>query len=240
MAALTRIASGRPAFNAGGKTLTFDVAELAPLKGQLLVAIAAFDAADSINGAIADGWTVGLAFVGTAKITVLLRTVDDDEPEQLVLALTSAAKDWLGALLLYDRGAPNLAIEASAGGSFAADATPPAAAVSSQQAINLRLGVWDVAGAIVLTAPAGWTQIDSYSTAIATARSLLVAEVIANATGNLGAVDATAGAAATGSGLSLVLRATAPSTPATLDDPLPGNIGLFGTDARPPREAGLP
>lgn len=238
MPGLVELASTRPAFNAGGKTFTFDVAGLGAVKGQLVVAIAAYDAADGF--AAVAGWSTLVAFVGTAKIAVLARMVDDDEPDQLVLALTLAAKDWLGAAILYAPGSPVVALEASAGGNFAADATPPVPDVSSQQAINLRLGVWSVAGAIALSAPAGWTAIDTYSTAIATARSILVAQVVAGATGALGSVDATAGAAATGSGLSVVLRDRYPIKPAALFDPIPGNIGLLGQDVRPPREAGLP
>lgn len=228
----------RPAFNAGTKTLTFDVVGCNALKGQLLIAIAAYDPADSF--AAPAGWTSLVAYAGTAKIAVLARMVDDNEPDALVLALTLATHDWLGSLALYTPGSPVVALEASAGDDFAASATPPAPDVACQQAINLRLGVWSCSGAPVLAAPAGWTQIDSYSTAIAAARSVLVAQVIASATGALGVIDCTSGAAATGSAISVVLRDRFPIKPATLDEPLPGNIGLFGKDTRPPREAGLP
>lgn len=237
MAGLTLLATARPVFSAGAKSLTFDIPAVAA-KGSLLVVVIAFDSADGY--ALPDGWTLLATYAGTSKVAALARLVDDNEPEQVVFALNIAAKDWLGQLLVYKAGAVNLVLEASAGVNFAADATPPTPLVVCQQAANIELRVWSTTGAIVLAAPAGFDTLDTYSSAQAAAMSLLVAAKVANASGNLAARDAAAGAAATGSGMSLVLRERAPVIPALLVDPVPGNIGFVGTDTRPPREAGLP
>ena len=233
MPGLTLLANVRPTFNAGAKTLTFELPDAAT-KGRLLLLVVAFDPADDF-AALAD-WTVLDTYAGTSKVVLLSRMVDDNEPKDVELALTTAAKDWLGQLLVYEPGSPNVVLEASAGGDFAADATPPAPLVACQQALNLDVRVWSVDGAVGMTAPAGMTAIDSSSSAAAAARSLLIASVTAGASGNLAAKDAAGDGVATGSGVSYVLRDRAPITPELLVDTVPGNIGLVGKDPRPARE----
>lgn len=233
---LTLLASSRPVFSAGGKTLTYTVPAIA-VKGQLVVLLAGYDAADSF--ALPAGWTSLVAITGTAKLAAIARMIDDNDPTSIAIALTLAAKDWCGQCLLLGGGSnENIVLEASANANFAASLVPAAPLVACQQAINLELGMWSAAGAHVLTAPAGWTLIDSYSTAIA--ESFMAAFVIANATGNLAAAAGVAGTAATGTAASLVLRDHPPKQPVVMFDPIPGNIGLLGTDARPGAEAGLP
>jgi hypothetical protein len=237
MPGLKLLDSVRPVFANVAKTLTFTLPTVAT-KGRLMLLVVAFDAADSY--AAMPDWTVLATFDGTAKLHVLGRTVEDNEPAEVVLALTLAAKDWLGQLLVWDTGTPALVLEASAGGNFAADATPPTPLVACKQAIDIELRVWSVDGALALTPPAGMEALDAYNSAIAAARTILVAMQVANASGNLAAKDAGSSGAATGSGISLVLRDRAPVTPAVLYDPVPGNIGFVGKDTRPAREAGLP
>lgn len=237
MSGLNLLASVRPVFNAGTKTLTFTLPSSAT-KGRLLVLVVAYDPADGYDAL--DGWTVLNAYTGTAKIELLARVVEDNEPETVELDLDTAGKDWLGQLLVYEPGSSAVLLEANAGGNFAADATPPAPTVTSQQAANLDVRAWSVAGSVTLDPPAGMEAIDSYDSDLATARSFLIASAVANASGALGAKDAAAGGAATGSAVSYVFRDRPPVTPAVLYDPVPGNIGFFGQDDRPPRESGLP
>lgn len=235
---LKLLASSRPVFSAGGKTLTYTAPAIAT-KGQLLVLLAGYDAADSF--ALPAGWTSLVAIAGTAKVAAIARMINDNDPTSIALALNLAAKDWCGQCLLLGGGSnENIVLEASANANFAASLVPAAPLVASQQAVNLELGVWSAAGAHVLTAPAGWTLIDSYSTAIAAAETFMAASVIANATGNLAAAAGASGDAATGTVVSLVLRDQPPRQPVVMFDPIPGNIGLVGTDTRPGAEAGLP
>lgn len=237
MSGLKLLDSVRPVFANVAKTLTFTL-PAAATKGRLMVLVVAFDAADSY--AAMPDWTQLLAFAGTDKVHVLAKEVDDNEPDAVELALTLAAKDWLGQLLIFENGAAAVVLEASATTNFAADATPPTPLVACKQAINLDVRIWSGDGALNLTPPADMETLDSYASALAAARSFLIAMKVANASGNLAAKDAGASGAATGSGVSLVLRDRPPVTPVGLVDPVPGNIGFIGRDTRPPREAGLP
>jgi hypothetical protein len=237
MPGLKLLDSVRPVFANVAKTLTFTLPASAT-PGRLMLLVFAYDAADSF-AALAD-WTQVVAYDGTDKVRVLAKSVGDNEDDTVQLALTLAAKDWLGQLLVFENGQPVVVLEASAGTNYAADATPPTPLVACNQAIDLEVRVWSALGALNLTPPAGMEALDAYSSAIATARSFLIAVQVANASGNLAAKDAASSGAATGSGVSMVLRDRPPATPAVLYDPVPGNIGFVGRDTRPPREAGLP
>lgn len=219
----TVVAFARPLFTPGAKTLVYTL-PAAAAKGDTLVAIAAYDPADAF--VTPAGWTLVTTYVGTVKIAILARMVDDNEPATMTLAITSAAKEWQGCELVLRPAQSGTVLEASAGADFAAAANPQAPAVACRQAIDLEACVWSVAGAAAPTLPVGLAVLDSYSTALATSRSFMIATAIANATGNLPA-RATTCAAVTGSSASLVLRSRPPVAPAELYDPIPGHIGLI-------------
>lgn len=217
------VASSRPVFTPGPKTLVFTLPAAAQ-KGDVLVAIAAYAPADGF--VTPAGWTLVTTFVGTQKVALLTRTIDDNEPTTMTLAITSAAAEWQGSLLVVRPATAGTLLEASAGANFAATVNPQAPTVTCHQAIDLEACVWSVAGAAAPTAPVGLVVIDSYSSALATSRSFMIAAAIANATGAL-AARATTCAAVTGSSWSAVLRSRPPVIPGELYDPVPGHIGLI-------------
>lgn len=223
MPGVTFLGAERPTFNPGLKTLAFPLVANV-VKGDLLVLVVAFDPADSYTAPA--GWTLAAHLAGTEDLDVLVKPVGLAEPDTITLDLTLAAAEWQGQLLALRCASPAAVLEASAIGSFAAAATADAPTVSTQQAINLELCAWSVAGANVPVAPAGFTAVDGYASALASSRSFAIAYEVANATGALPVRSATGAAPATGSAVSLVLRDRPPVIPFVLYDPVPGNIGL--------------
>ncbi|MGN6103742.1 MAG: hypothetical protein ACTHU0_01435 [Kofleriaceae bacterium] len=155
------------------------------------------------------------------------RLVDDNEPSSARFS-SVVLQELQGELVVLRGSAPGVVRESAAHGAFTADTTPDTPAVSSEQAINLVLGVWSASGNVALTAPAGWTTIDAFSTGHSSARSVLFAYRALHATGAAIALQpAGAAAASTGRAFALVLRDRAPVVPVELFDPVPGNIGLL-------------
>lgn len=225
-------ASARPVFAGGPQTLAFTVPAIA-VKGDLLVVLAVR------NGAIVApaGWTQIETALGAASLFLdgWARTVDDDEPA--VATWTSATSQELqGQLLLFHVGAPTLVREASDHLAFTATALPDTPEATSAQSQNLLVAVYSAGAAVALTAPTGFTTVDSYDTAIVAPRALLVAYQVAGEVGGgvfvgsggpLAPGPAAADPAATGRAFSLVLRERPPIVPLELFDPVPGNIGLL-------------
>lgn len=237
---ITIIASTRPVFDPAAPKMTLSIppepgADVAR-KGDVLLAILVHDPADGFT--VPAGWSLlGTDGASVAAASYIVRMVDDREPSSVVVSLLAASAEWQGVLLVL-RGAGAMALlkEASNSATFAADATPAAATASSLQAINLAIATWSSSGALTWTAPASYEAIDSYSTALVGARSVLFAYAVANATGTINPGDATASGAATGRAFLAILRGGLPLQPETLADLVPGNIGLIGKDTRPPRE----
>lgn len=237
---LDLVASSRPVFNPATPKLTFTVPPepggLYARKGDVLFAILVHAPADGFT--LPAGWTnVGNDGASVATVHYIARMVDDREPASFVVSLLASSAEWQGALLVL-RGSGALALikEASSSATFTADATPDTPTAPCLQAINLAIVTWSAATALTLTPPAGYAAIDTYSTALVGARSVLFALARANQTGTLSPGAATASGAATGRAFVIVLRDAMPLQPAELVDLVPGNIGLVGIDTRAPRE----
>ncbi|MDQ3295065.1 MAG: hypothetical protein M3619_00585 [Myxococcota bacterium] len=187
------------------------------------------------NGAVVapSGWTPIETAYGVAPnfLDVYARVIDDNEPTSIVVT-SASSQELQGQLFALRGGVPNLLKEASAHAAFVADATPDAPASSSKQAINLGLVVWCGEAALALTAPAGFTAVDSYTSAVVSARSFLAAYKVVGATGAFAPASATSAGALTGRAFTLVLRDRAPLVPSVLVDSVPGNIGFIGKDVR--------
>lgn len=231
MAGLKLIARSRPVFNPGDEIITFALpvdaagAQVAR-KGDLLVLLLLSDATETGFTEPA-GWTVVDTIGDTeAQLAVRARLVDDDEPLEAVLELAAATKERQGQLLVLRPGVPALVRESSVSATFAATMAPAAPEANAKQAINLALAVWSSSGSPALTAPAGYTQLDSYATALATSRSCLFAIATAGVTGAFTPPAAAADVNATGRAFVEVLRDRQPFRPEVLEDPVPGNIGL--------------
>lgn len=221
---LELVARARPTFDGGLLKLTFALPSAAK-KGDLLVVLIVRGGGVTAPA----GWTQVENGLGSSTylLDVFARLVDDDEPAAPVFTTADGAQDLQGQLLLFAVGTPSLVREASAHGTFAADATPPTPTVSSVQATNLLVSVVAATGNITFTAQSGFTLVDTYNTAIIASQSILVTYKRAGATGSIVSPDAGAAPAATGRTFTLVLRERAPVVPPELVDPVPGNIGLL-------------
>lgn len=231
---LELVATSRPTFSPGLATLTFTVPTQAK-KGDLLLALIVSDATEA-TFTTPVGWAV-LDDVGAseAKLATLARLVDDAEPSSVVVALTGATKERQGQLLVLRGGSPNVVLEAAASSTFSASSSPPAPTAAAAQAINLAIAVWSSSGSPALTVPLdgngfpedGYSTIDNYATALATARSVLFAYRQVGATGDHTPPEADASVAATGRAWTKILRDRPPYRPGELVDPVPGNLGLL-------------
>lgn len=229
---LELVASARPVFDGGAKTLTFDLPAGA-VRGDLLVVLAVR------NGAIVApaGWTEIEPGFGASSVflCVWARLVDVDEP--LTAVWTSASSQELqGQLLLFHVGSPTSVVEGLQQAAFTATAAPDTPQLGSEQSPSLLVAVFSAGAAVALTAPAVMTTIDSYSTAIVAPRTLLVCYMVAGELdggqwigvgGPLEPPPATSAPASTGRAWSLILRDQEPIAPPELFDPVPGNIGLL-------------
>lgn len=222
------IASSRGVFALAPDKLTFAIPSEAQA-GDILLALIVHPSNEILDVAPA-GWTSGGAFSATVRLTHYMRVHDGTELEPLVASIVGApAVEWQGVLVVLQRGTLATLIEGTANVDFAADATPNLPAIANQQALNLALCVWSAANAIDFTAPAGFTTIDEYSTNVVTQRSLLVAwrQTKLSTWDDLALPAAAANPAATGRSFVYLLRERPILMPATLDDPVPGNIGLL-------------
>ena len=231
--ALTLVASARGAFSAAGKTLAI-AAPTAAHPGDVLLALVAHGAADG-RAATPAGWTLAQSLgAGADVLDVYVHMVGDRDPASVAFALPAAAGEWQAELVALRGTSPGIVVEATATAS-SAGTTIPTAGVTSQQATSLVLCAWTCAGFKALTVPAGFTAIDSLTTSVVSPRTMMLAYRLAGATGALSFPATSAEDALVGRSFSLVLRDRIPIRPAPLVDLVPGNLGLFGKDTRPPR-----
>lgn len=214
-------------------TLTFTTPQV--FLGDVWLALLSHNALDLVSSAPA-GWAlVSTLGSGADVVDVYAHMVDDGEPTSIVFQLASNSSEWQGELVTLTGTAPGVVIESGGTASFSATTSLTTAGATVQQAVDLILAVWTCTGAPTLTLPAGFTAIDNFNTGVVTSRSMLVGYKLAGATGALSFSAATAGTSTTGRSFTYVLRAGAPVTPAALSDVVPGNLGLFARDTRPPR-----
>lgn len=207
--------------------LRVDIEQAGAAKGDLLLVIIV-----RTSPVVApSGWAAVVVGVGADGVFLdaYAKTLGVDEGEGE--AVFAGGNDELqGQLIVLRGGAPHSIIEHAAHVGFTSDATPDSPSVDVQQAINIVLGVWSVSGAAALTPPAGWTLIDAYTTDEVSERSILLAYRVANTTGTSIALPSLSGVSShTGRSFALVLRDRPPHLPETLEDPVPGNIGLLAT-----------
>lgn len=222
--------NARGVFNASAKTLAFAIPATAR-KGDALVAIVAHNAVDSLSTPA--GWSLLVTAGSPDRFSLFARMLDDLSPFSFPLATTT--NEWQGEVVVVRGASPASVREAGSFSTFTATTSPVTPSVTSQQAINLILSMWSVAGAPALTLPAGFTAIDNFASAVVSSRSLMVGYRLAGTTGALTFPAATASPSATGTAITQVLRERVPPTPAALIDLVPGNIGLLGKDTRPAR-----
>lgn len=221
------IASSRAVYSLAPNKLTFTVPADAQ-NGDLLVALLCSKPGEGFT--LPTGWTnmVGPGGATEAQLQVIARVHDEADPTSTVVSLLAVTGEWQGELLVVRGGSLATLKEDTASAAFAADATPDLPAIACHQAQNLVLCVVSAANAIDFTAPAGFTAIDEFTTAIVTQRSLLVAWKQAKAAGvNLALPAAGANPAATGRSFLYLVRERPLLTPAVLEDPVSGNIGLL-------------
>lgn len=203
--------------------LTFDIAGSGAKKGDLLLALVVRNA----TVVPPPGWQT-LVTLGASGLFLdaFGRLVDDGEPASAVFV--GDLEEIQGELVVVRGGAPGTVLEASAHQAFSADATPDSPTIATKQAINLALCVWSATGSLTLTAPAGFTTIDAFTTAIVSARSLLVAYKVIGQTGTgIALPAASSSGAATGRSFALVLRDRIPPRPVPLDSLIAGNLGIL-------------
>jgi hypothetical protein len=229
-------ASARPECDPAEQLISVTVPSTAVI-GDVLVLLVVHASTSSIT--VPDGWTdLGSLTQSGRTERRIARMIDGGDTSSLVLETSAIGDEVQGALIvLRGVGSVALLVEASASLAFVATLTPGSPAVSSLQAIDLVLEVWSSSGALTMAPPSGSDAIDTYSTALVSARTLLVTQRRANATGALTLGAATSNANATGASFALVLRDGLPVQPRELVDLVPGNIGLLGKDIRPAREA---
>jgi hypothetical protein len=229
----TILAASRAVFSSAAKTLT--LATPAAQKGDVLAILVARNAADTRAPAPA-GWTLATSLGAAADVMdVYVRMVDRNEPVSVVLSLPTVGSEWQGELLAIRGTSPGIAVENAASQGFAATTAPTTASIASQQATSLILAVWTCSGAPALALPSGFASIDNLTTAVVSARSMLIGYQLAGATGLLTFPTATAAINATGRSFTFAVRDRVPIQPPALTDLVPGNLGLIGKDTRPAR-----
>lgn len=227
------VAAARATFSAVAKTLTFARPATA-VTGDVLIAFVANNDADAMPDPA--GWTLITIFgSGANQYRGLARMLEATDSPTIVFGLTTVANEWQAELVVLRRTSPGVVFEISATSTFTSATSLATPGVTVQQAINLLLVSWICSGSPTLTAPAGFTTIDSFTTSVVGARSMLIAFRLTGATGALSLPSATASAATTGRSCVVALRGGIPATPSELFDPVPGNIGLIAKDTRPAR-----
>lgn len=225
------LATARPTFDGGTKTLTFAV-PAAATRGDLLVVLLVR------NGAVTGpaGWTAIEPGFGASSLFLEVwgRLVDIDEPPTAAWS-SASSQELQGQLLLFRVGNPAVILEGAQQAAFTADAAPDTPDLGSEQATSLFVAVFSAGGAVAFTPPAGFTSIDSYSSAVLAARTIMICSAVAGElapglvgfNGPLEPGPAASAPASTGRMWSLVMREGPPLTPPALTDPVPGNIGLL-------------
>lgn len=225
------LATARPTFDGGTKTLTFALPSTAAL-GDLLVVLLVR------NGAVTGpaGWTALEPGFGASSLflEVWARLVEPDEPVTAVWS-SASSQELQGQLLLFRVGNPAVILEGLVQAAFTATAAPDTPDIGSEQSPSLLVALYSAGGAVALTAPSGFAVIDTYSTAIVAARTLLLCYAVAGElapslvglNGPLEPGPAASAPASTGRMWSAVLREGPLITPPELIDPVPGNVGLL-------------
>jgi hypothetical protein len=232
MAGVTIVGNARGVFSSAAKTLTFTTPAIAR-DGDVLVAIVAFNAADSM--ATPSGWTLLVTAGSPDKFSLFARSLASSDAATFSFPLVSVANEWQAELVVFRGSSPGVIREAGNIVTFTATTSLTTPGAVTLQAISLIMSAWSCSGAPTLTLPAGFTSIDNFSTAVVSSRSLMIGYQVAGATGALSFAAATASVNTTGATITQVMRDRPPITPDALVDLVPGNIGLIGKDTRPAR-----
>jgi len=176
------------------------------------------------------GWEpLNLNGAGDRYLEIFAHTVtafDVATPGQIVKFGSLTDQELQGQIVIFEGASATSVIEDIANAPFTADATPSAPTPITQQAISAIVLVFSADGSVAFTAPAGFTELDSYGSAVIASRSLLIATKRANITGTIPVFDAAAAPAATGRAWAVILRNGPPLTPPELFDPVAGHIGI--------------
>ncbi len=225
-AGLKIIDRSRPVYSLAPNKLTFTVPATAQVE-DILFAMLVHKVGEGFT--LPTGWTSFGAEEGVtnAAINYIARVRSLGDPDTLAVALLAVTDEWQGQLVVIRGGAIGTLRETSGSQAFAADATPDSPSLLNHQPMNLALCAISVATNVDLGAPAGFTALDEYNTAVVSSRSLLVAWKQTKSHQNYNTGTGTANPAATGRTFVFLARERPPLTPAVLEDPVPGNIGLL-------------
>ena len=223
-----------PPVGIAGGLLTLELPRVP--KGNVWVAIVVRQYATSTPS----GWNkiVDSLGVGAFWLDAYARMVDDsdirgeDEELATVTFMSLEEQEIQGHLLETETTSDTVVLEGVFHSAFEASAAPPTPPVICQHAINKLIVVYSAEGEVELTAPAGFEELENYSSSNFSARTFLLAKRLAGTTGDIAPDPATCDPAADGYAFALVLRSTPPVRPTPLTDTVPGHIGLLGKDTR--------
>jgi hypothetical protein len=191
-----------------GSTLLDFIMPFAPIGSVLLIAIVRNQVIDASTNAI--GWTKLIDGSGAAPtfLDVWVRTVDKTPGSRVgdvVSFLSVTPQELQGTLVILDDAkAGNLVVDVQSS-PFAADVVPPAPIVNVLRSEDTILCLWSAGGSVGFAPPSGFSTIDTYTSAIVSTRSLMVARRTANFTFIVDPGSATASPAATGRAFTLSL-----------------------------------
>lgn len=191
-----------------GSTLLDFVCPFAPIGSVLLIAIVHDQAIDAATNAT--GWTKVVDGIGAVptKLSVWVRTVDKTAGSRVgdvVSFLSVASQELQGTLVILDDArAPTVLVDVQSA-PFAADVAPPAPIVNVLRNEDTILTLFSAGGSVAFTPPTGFVALDTYTSAVVSTRTLMVARRTANFTFIVDPGIASASPAATGRAFTISL-----------------------------------
>lgn len=200
--------------NDGGSMLDFELPALIPGTVMAIAIVRNAEVLCSDNT-----WTKAVDGVGASSIflDVYTRTVDGttgSNEGDVISFVSLTSQDLQGALVTVTSAVENGLVYDVQHAAFAADTSPTAAEVTALQELDAVLCIFSTDATTTLTAPSGFTALDTYSSSTPV-RSFLACRRAADSTGTIAPGDATASPAATGRTFTLALFHAAPG--ATID-----------------------
>jgi hypothetical protein len=128
----------------------------------------------------------------------------------IVSFLSLAEQEMHGSLLQLENANADSLIELIDSDPFTSSTAPAAPIVDSTQAENSLVCLWTVHTSVTLTAPADFTQLETYSSAVTSTKTTMVATRTADATGSVDPGSALCAPAATGRAYTIVITYEAP------------------------------
>lgn len=167
---------------------------------------------------------------GALKLDAYVRTADKTPGSRngdVISFLSLVPQELQGSLVVLDEAIASTVFEAIDHGAFTADASPAAPPINAEQAQDTILCLWSAEGTIAFDPPVGFTELEAYTSAVVSARTLMVARRTADAAGEFDPGNAASSPASTGRVFTLALRYTRLTRKSILNARASDSIGAY-------------